>query len=207
MLADWYSEPTRLLDKTEIKLFPGRKRLTRRVAINLLMQRELRDLEILVVSSIESLGSRAIRNIFNSSFKRSILYQKWHPDSTNFEEIVGRNFTKLEYNLKKLLIQNAFSGKNLTTVKRAIRSLFGIELRSLSRLILTETTFFTSEGIRLYLEDNGEKEYQLIATLDERTSEICRSLDGQVFKLSEYEVGVTAPPFHPHCRTVISEVI
>ena len=207
ILSLWYAEPNKLLTKTELRDFPGRKRLSRRAAINLIIKREIKNLEDIVSSSVENLGSRAIHNAFNSTFNQSILYQRWHPDSTNFEEIIGRNFAKLEYNLKKILIQNSLTGENLTNVKRSIHTLFRTELRSLSRLIQTETTFFTSEGIKLYLLEKGETEYQLIATIDERTSEICRSLDGQIFKLSDYEVGVTAPPFHPNCRTVISEVI
>ena len=34
-----------------------------------------------------------------------------------------------------------------------------------------------------------------------RQSEICRSLDGQVFPMKDYEAGVTAPPFHVYCRS------
>ena len=37
--------------------------------------------------------------------------------------------------------------------------------------------------------------------MDSKTSEICRSLDGKVFDMKEYQAGVTAPPFHPYCRT------
>ena len=41
-----------------------------------------------------------------------------------------------------------------------------------------------------------------MATLDSHTSEICQELDGKVFEMKEYEVGVTAPPFHCWCRSV-----
>ncbi|WP_277283996.1 minor capsid protein [Sneathia sanguinegens] len=43
--------------------------------------------------------------------------------------------------------------------------------------------------------------YQIIATLDDRTSDICQSMDLKVFDTKDYEVGVTAPPFHPNCRS------
>jgi len=26
-------------------------------------------------------------------------------------------------------------------------------------------------------------------------------MDGKVFLMNDYEVGITAPPFHPYCRT------
>ena len=37
--------------------------------------------------------------------------------------------------------------------------------------------------------------------MDSRTSETCRNLDGKVFDLKDYQSGITAPPFHPYCRT------
>lgn len=39
--------------------------------------------------------------------------------------------------------------------------------------------------------------YQIVATLDDSTSKICRSLDGRRFKVDKGPV----PPFHPNCRT------
>ena len=39
-----------------------------------------------------------------------------------------------------------------------------------------------------------------MASFDHDTCELCGALDGKVFKMSEYQVGVTAPPFHPWCR-------
>lgn len=40
-----------------------------------------------------------------------------------------------------------------------------------------------------------------MATLDSHTSAICQEMDGKRFPISKMEVGVTAPPFHPWCRT------
>lgn len=47
----------------------------------------------------------------------------------------------------------------------------------------------------------GIEEYEYLATLDLRTSEICRSLDGTVHKVSHAKVGVNFPPMHPNCRS------
>ena len=45
------------------------------------------------------------------------------------------------------------------------------------------------------------EEYEYLATLDLRTSEVCRSLDGTVHKVSHAKVGVNFPPMHPNCRS------
>jgi hypothetical protein len=45
------------------------------------------------------------------------------------------------------------------------------------------------------------KEYEFLATLDDRTSEICQELDGKVFTLAQGKTGVNMPPMHPYCRS------
>lgn len=47
----------------------------------------------------------------------------------------------------------------------------------------------------------GIEDYEYLATLDLRTSEICRSLDGTVHKVSQAKVGINYPPMHPNCRS------
>lgn len=51
-------------------------------------------------------------------------------------------------------------------------------------------------------KDLDVNKYEIVATLDNHTSEICQELDGKVFDMKDYQVGATAPPFHPNCRTV-----
>lgn len=48
---------------------------------------------------------------------------------------------------------------------------------------------------------NDVYQYRIVSTLDNRVTEICRSLDGKVFTWGESSSLV--PPFHYRCRTVI----
>lgn len=66
---------------------------------------------------------------------------------------------------------------------------------------MTESAAISSMAQKDCLNMLDVERYEILATLDSRTSEICRSLDGKVFAMKDYEVGVTAPPFHPYCRT------
>ena len=47
----------------------------------------------------------------------------------------------------------------------------------------------------------GIEQYQILAILDDRTSDICQEMDGTIVPLNEKEVGINYPPFHPNCRT------
>lgn len=51
-------------------------------------------------------------------------------------------------------------------------------------------------------KEAGIEKYLFLATLDLKTSEICRKLDLKSFSVSEAEVGVNLPPMHPFCRSV-----
>lgn len=45
------------------------------------------------------------------------------------------------------------------------------------------------------------EQFEVVATLDSRTSELCQEMDGKHFPMSKWEVGITAPPFHVRCRS------
>lgn len=47
------------------------------------------------------------------------------------------------------------------------------------------------------------EKYRVIATLDDRTSQICRSLDQQVFEVGKGPM----PPYHPNCRSTTVPVL
>nr|WP_225973858.1 minor capsid protein [Staphylococcus epidermidis] len=44
-------------------------------------------------------------------------------------------------------------------------------------------------------------EYKYVAKKDKKTSKICHSLNGKVFKVKDMIPGVNAPPMHPWCRS------
>lgn len=44
------------------------------------------------------------------------------------------------------------------------------------------------------------EQFEIVETLDSYTCEHCAEMDSRVFDMKDFEVGVTAPPFHPWCR-------
>lgn len=72
-----------------------------------------------------------------------------------------------------------------------------------SRLLVTESARVQAESQMLtYLKDLGEDgEYKYVAKIDKKTSKICHTLNGKVFKVKDMIPGVNAPPMHPWCRS------
>ena len=66
---------------------------------------------------------------------------------------------------------------------------------------MTESAYFSSAARRDCFVDLGVEEYKIVATLDSKTSKICREFDGKHFPVKDFHPGATAPPFHCYCRS------
>ena len=83
---------------------------------------------------------------------------------------------------------------------KAISDRFQVSKSQAGRLVMTESAAFANEARKDCFKDLGVEKYVIVETLDNETCSLCAQLDGKVYPMSEYQVGVTAPPFHPWCR-------
>jgi len=130
-----------------------------------------------------------------------VISKPWAADGSNFSSRIWKQKTQLVSELHTELTQAIIRGQNPGKITDYIAHRFGVSNGRAGALVMTEAAFFASAPTKDCFNDLGVKLYEICATLDKITSEKCRGLDGHVFKMSEYEVGVTAPPFHPWCRT------
>lgn len=81
----------------------------------------------------------------------------------------------------------------------------GATVRDAETIARTSVNYIANRAhMELYREhDDVTMKYRYLATLDGRTSDICRALDGQTY---EYGAGPT-PPQHPNCRSITEAVI
>ncbi|MEG1788933.1 MAG: minor capsid protein [Kiritimatiellia bacterium] len=131
-----------------------------------------------------------------------IITTPWATDGRNFSERIWTNKNALIGEVRTQLSQNLMMGKSPDESIKAIADKFGVSERQAGRLVMTESAYFASLAQYDSYVMLGIQFYQIVATLDDRTSTICRDLDGQVYDLKDYQAGSTAPPFHPWCRTV-----
>jgi len=138
----------------------------------------------------------------NPELLESLVYKPWTKDNTNWSKRIWGNDSKLVNTLHTNLTQNIITGKPLKDIIDTIEERFNVERNIATRLIMTESAAYHSRAKERCMKDLGCEKYEVIATLDDRTSPICRSMDSKVFDMKDYQVGVTAPPFHSNCRTV-----
>ncbi|MDL0337331.1 minor capsid protein [Clostridioides difficile] len=131
-----------------------------------------------------------------------IISKPWTSDGLNFSErIWGKHKPALINELHTKLTQSIIRGENPKVLVNEFSKKFNVSKSQARNLIMTESAFFASASRKDCFNNLDVEKYEIIATLDLKTSNICRELDGKVFDMKDYQVGITAPPFHPRCRT------
>lgn len=130
-----------------------------------------------------------------------VINKPWAVDGKNFSKRIWGNCQKLVSELDKEVVQNIILGKDPQKAIDAIARKMKTSKSNAGKLVMTEEAFFSSAAQEDAFKELDVEKYEVVATLDKHTSEMCRELDGQVFMMKEYQAGVTAPPFHPWCRT------
>lgn len=130
-----------------------------------------------------------------------VISKPWTTDNQTFSNRIWKNKEDLISTLQRELTQAIIRGNSLDNLTKSISKKFNTSISKASRLVMTESAFFSSVGQQECFNNLGVEEYEIVATLDVHTSEICQELDGKVFKMKDYKVGLTAPPFHVNCRS------
>lgn len=131
----------------------------------------------------------------------AILSKPWTADDMTFSRKVWRDRGALIDTLQKELSQSVALGEGPQRLISVVQKKLNTSRSSAARLVQTEQSFFSAVAQKNAFKELDVELYEIIATLDSRTSDICQSMDGKVFKLSDYSPGTTANPFHPRCRT------
>ena len=130
-----------------------------------------------------------------------VINKPWAVDGKNFSERIWGNRQKLVNELNNTLTQNIILGKDPQKAIDEIARKMNTSKTNAGRLVMTEEAFFSSAAQKDCFAELDVEMYEIVATLDSHTSDICRGMDGKHFHMSEWKVGVTAPPFHVHCRS------
>ena len=199
----------------------ARYHISRLEALKLQTQQSI---EAMFGNQLDSIDS-AMRNIYTSGYYRTafeiqkgvgvgwdfatldekqiskIINKPWAVDGKNFSERVWGNRQKLVNELNTELTRNIILGQDPQKTIDAIARKMNTSKTAAGRLVMTEEAFFSSAAQKDCFAELDVEQFEIVATLDSHTSDICREMDGKHFPMSQWEVGVTAPPFHVWCRS------
>lgn len=201
-----------------------RTRVTRLEALQLQVRQQV---EMLAASQQSGTG-KLLGDIYEDTYHRTlfelnkggngILASFARADKEAVQEVIsrpwyGKNYSsriwddrdKLLRELRTGLSQSFIRGDSAKKVSELLAKRMGVATSTAERLIQTESAHIINEATADGYKNSGVvQQYEILATLDKRTSEICRVMDGKVFNLSEREISVNYPPFHARCRTTVT---
>ncbi|MFT9292212.1 MAG: minor capsid protein [Liquorilactobacillus satsumensis] len=157
--------------------------------------------EITTVNAVPEKKVTEFRQL-STRYVKQALSERWH--GKNYSQRIWNNTDKLADRLQELFTAQQMSGMSEREMAQEIEKEFGAGIYNAKRLIRTEANYFHNKIKLDSWKERGVEEYQLVAVLDKRTSQICRHMDGKVFKVKDAEVGKTMPPLHPFVEPCVS---
>ena len=119
-----------------------------------------------------------------------------------FTDRTGYTLDRLTNNIEQIIPQLFIQGKNADEFGKAIAKQFNMSENAAKRDMRTLTTLITNQAsILAYNNCEMVEEFEFVATLDGKTSNKCRAMDGKRFKLNEAAPFVNQPPLHYNCRS------
>lgn len=137
----------------------------------------------------------------------TLLTKPWTADKKTFRDRCWEGKATLVNGVQTTLTQGMLRGDSPQKITNAVKKRFNVSRYQAGRLVHTETTYFNAAASHETYKELGVGKVEIIETLDAHTCPICQPLDGTVIPMSQYEPGVTVPPFHPNCRGTTAPAI
>lgn len=128
-----------------------------------------------------------------------VVAKKW--DDGNYSTRVWNDRNRLVKAMATILPQSFSRGLNVNKLGDMLAKELNVSQNRGRTLARTEINNICNQADLAVYGAAGIEKYQFVATLDLRTSEICRSMDNTVHEVSQARTGINFPPLHPNCRS------
>lgn len=121
--------------------------------------------------------------------------------NTSFKLSLASNKAKLINEIQTNIPQGFARGFSVSKLNDIINIKTANSRNRNIALTRTETNYLCNKANLDQYKEFGVEKYQYLATLDMRTSDMCRDMDGYIGNISQAEIGVNFPPIHTNCRS------
>lgn len=125
--------------------------------------------------------------------------QKWLEN--NFSGRIWADRAKLIKALEVLIPRSFSMGMSSTQIAKDLAKQLNASKTNSQALVRTEVNYLANKATLEVYKAIGILKYEFLATLDMKTSEICRGMDGFIGLVEEAVVNVNYPPMHVRCRS------
>ena len=158
--------------------------------------------KIEIAKSYADIGYSLRRPVLELNTIKSRLRTNWAKG--NLSERIWGQEEKTYDTIANILDQGFIGQWPQDKIVKEIEKRVNVAKSSIETLVRTEQTAFNSLGSVEQLKAHLETKYKIVAVLDNKTTDKCRSEHDNVYDIDDYQIGETAPPFHYRCRSSVA---
>lgn len=147
-------------------------------------------------------GKGPLKVAVDNAHMEDILRTPW--SGKNYSERIWKNADKLTKTIQDTILNGVHRGVSVNKLAKEVQQRMGVGKSDAIRLVRTELNYVHNQAALDSLKAANMEYFQFIATLDKRTSSICRQHDNNIYSVADAEVGTNVPPLHPRCRSTIA---
>ena len=158
---------------------------------------------------ISTNNNKELENVIKSLWDNRASWSQtvWCQDGLNGAQRIAKQMTQLQNALERGMTDCVVRGVSKDELVKTLKARFGVSYSEANRLARTELTYIQNQATKDSYIQAGIQEYEYLAEVDDRTSELCQDLNGKRFNINAATVGVNYPPMHPNCRSTVLAVI
>lgn len=123
----------------------------------------------------------------------------WVEDGLTYQERMILRGQQLKNNIRNILLRGATIGYGTRRILDMVKAEINKPKYRGTQVLVDESNHFANEGVKELAKGSFDG-YEISEVLDARTCGFCASMNGLRFTWDKYEIGITAPSFHPCCR-------
>ena len=137
----------------------------------------------------------------DSKSVEAVLRTPW--SGKNYSTRIWKNQKQLAQVIQDEVVASVHRGEDVRKVSRRVAEKMGVGLSNAQRLVRTELNYVHNQAALDSIRDAEMDYFRFVATLDSRTSTMCREHDGKIYPIDSADTGENIPPLHPRCRSII----
>lgn len=146
-----------------------------------------------IKSSAIEVDDKKISKVLNSSWS-----------GKNYSERIWKNTDNLAKLIKHEITDGFHRGVSIQKMSNLVQERMNVGRYEATRLVRTEMNYVQNQASLDSIKEAEMKYFIFLATLDKKTSTVCRAHDRKVYPVDSATPGTNMPPLHPHCRSTIA---
>lgn len=148
---------------------------------------------ISIKSSAIEVDDKKVSKVLNSSWS-----------GKNYSERIWKNTDNLAKLIKHEITDGFHRGVSIQKMSNLVQERMNVGRYEATRLVRTEMNYVQNQASLDSIKEAEMKYFIFLATLDKKTSTVCRAHDRKVYPVDSATPGTNMPPLHPHCRSTIA---